>query len=67
MVLYGLWVVAVNGAVAPAALAGETGTALEPLAAEIGPGILRPGVGLRGAGDGHGVDPLLARALQPDA
>ncbi len=30
--LYCLWVLAVNGAVAPAALAGETGTALEPLA-----------------------------------
>ena len=34
--LYSVWVLGVNGAVSPAALAGESGTALEPLAAEIG-------------------------------
>jgi amino acid permease len=39
MGLYCVWVVAVNGAVAPAALAGASGTALEPLAAEVGPGV----------------------------
>lgn len=37
MALYCLWTVAVNGAVAPQALAGQTGTALAPLAAELGP------------------------------
>jgi amino acid permease len=37
--LYSVWVLAVNGAVAPAALSGESGTALEPLAAEVGPSI----------------------------
>jgi len=37
MVIYCIWVLAVNGAVAPQALAGQSGTALAPLAAEIGP------------------------------
>jgi amino acid permease len=37
--LYSVWVLAVNGAVSPAALSGESGTALEPLAAEVGPSI----------------------------
>ncbi|UCC64137.1 MAG: hypothetical protein JSV36_03505 [Anaerolineae bacterium] len=37
MVIYCVWVLAVNGAVAPGALAGQSGTALAPLAAEIGP------------------------------
>jgi amino acid permease len=40
MGLYVLWVVAVNGAVAPAALADETGTALGPLADVAGTGVL---------------------------
>ena len=39
MLLYCLWVVAVNGALPADALVGESGTALEPLAAEIGPSI----------------------------
>ncbi|MBA2343944.1 MAG: hypothetical protein H0V83_02510 [Rubrobacter sp.] len=37
-VLIGMWLVAVNGAVAPQQLAGQTGTALVPLAAVLGPG-----------------------------
>ncbi len=36
MVLYCLWLVAVTGAVSPQVLAGETGTALAPLAAQLG-------------------------------
>jgi hypothetical protein len=36
--LIGTWLVAVNGAVAPQQLAGQTGTALVPLAAVLGPG-----------------------------
>ena len=35
--LYCLWILAVNGSVAPQALAGLTGTALPPLAAQVGP------------------------------
>jgi amino acid permease len=37
--LYSVWVLGVNGAVSPAALAGESGTALEPLAREVGTSI----------------------------
>jgi amino acid permease len=37
MIIYCIWVLAVNGAIAPQALAGHSGTALAPLAAEIGP------------------------------
>ncbi len=37
MMIYGVWVVAVNGAIAPDRLAGQSGTALAPLAAEFGP------------------------------
>jgi amino acid permease len=37
MLLYGLWVTAVGGAVSPSALAAETGTSLEPLAEQVGP------------------------------
>ena len=37
MALSVLWVIAVNGAIAPAALAAETGTALTPLAEVAGP------------------------------
>lgn len=37
MVIYCIWVLAVNGAIAPQALAGQSGTALAPLAADIGP------------------------------
>jgi len=37
VVIYCIWVLAVNGAVAPQALAGESGTALVPLTAVIGP------------------------------
>ena len=37
--LYGLWVIAVNGAVPAAALASESGTALGPLAAQVGSGV----------------------------
>jgi amino acid permease len=37
MVLYCIWVLAVNGAIGPRQLAGETGTALVPLAAQVGP------------------------------
>ncbi len=36
IVLYSLWVIAVNGVVPPAMLSNETGTALSPLAATIG-------------------------------
>jgi amino acid permease len=39
MALYCVWVVAVTGAVGPAALTGATGTALEPLAVEVGPSV----------------------------
>lgn len=42
--LYCLWVVAVNGAIAPQILATETGTALSPLARQIGPWIHVPAV-----------------------
>ncbi len=37
--LYTIWVVAVNGSVAPSILAAQTGTALTPLAAVVGPSI----------------------------
>ena len=37
MVLYCIWMLAVNGAIAPQTLAGLSGTALEPLAAQVGP------------------------------
>lgn len=37
IVLFCIWVVAVNGAIAPALLAQETGTALVPLARQVGP------------------------------
>lgn len=37
MILYCLWVIAVNGAIGPRQLATEPGTSLVPLAAEIGP------------------------------
>ncbi len=37
IVLFSIWVVAVNGAIAPALLAQETGTALVPLAKQVGP------------------------------
>jgi amino acid permease len=39
IVLYCLFVLAVNGAVAPQALANETGTALAPLARTVGPAV----------------------------
>ena len=37
IVLYTLWVIVVNGAIAPATLLAESGTALTPLAAKVGP------------------------------
>lgn len=37
IVLYSIWVIAVNGTLAPTVLAAQTGTALTPLAAEVGP------------------------------
>src|SRR5262245_47922491 len=37
LLIYSVWVIAVNGTVAPAALAGQSGTILPPLAAEVGP------------------------------
>ncbi len=37
MVIYCVWVLAVNGAIAPQALAGRSGTALAPLAEVVGP------------------------------
>lgn len=40
LVIYCLWVFAVNGAVPPEVLQGTTGTALEPLADTLGPGVL---------------------------
>jgi amino acid permease len=39
MVLYCGWVLAVNGAIAPSELVGLSGTALGPLAAEVGPSV----------------------------
>lgn len=42
-VLYCVWTLAVTGAVSPARLADETGTALEPLAEATGPGVLMVG------------------------
>ena len=39
MILYCIWVLAVNGAIAPQVLAGQSGTALVPLAAQIGPSV----------------------------
>ena len=39
IVIYSIWVLAVNGVVAPEVLASETGTALASLAAQIGPGV----------------------------
>ncbi len=39
IVLYSLWVIAVNGAIEPASLAGQAGTALSPLADRLGPAI----------------------------
>lgn len=35
--LFCIWVLAVNGAIAPSVLAGQSGTALEPLAEQVGP------------------------------
>jgi amino acid permease len=43
MVLICIWVVAVNGAVAPAALIGQRGTALVPLARQVGATVYLPG------------------------
>jgi hypothetical protein len=37
MLVYSLWVIAVNGAVPPAALVNQSGTVLTPLAGELGP------------------------------
>jgi len=37
LLIYSLWVIAVNGAIAPSVLAGQSGTILPPLAAEVGP------------------------------
>jgi predicted transcriptional regulator len=39
MMLYTIWVLAVNGAIPPQTLASQSGTALIPLAAEVGPGV----------------------------
>ena len=39
IVIYSLWVLAVNGAVAPQVLASQSGTALAALAAQVGPGV----------------------------
>jgi amino acid permease len=39
MVLYCIWVLAVNGAIVPQALAGLSGTVLVPLAAQVGPSV----------------------------
>jgi hypothetical protein len=39
MVLSSIWMLALNGAIAPALLASETGTALVPLAAQLGPSV----------------------------
>lgn len=36
-VLFCLWVIAVNGAISPQLLSGQSGTALDPLAVQIGP------------------------------
>jgi amino acid permease len=38
--LYSIWIIGVNGAVSAAALSGETGTALEPLADVVGSSVL---------------------------
>lgn len=37
ILLYSIWVMAINGALEPHALAGESGTAVIPLAAKVGP------------------------------
>jgi amino acid permease len=37
ILLYSIWILIVNGAIAPGIMAVQTGTALEPLAAEVGP------------------------------
>lgn len=39
IVLYSTWVLAVNGAIAPQVLAGHSGTALAPLAEQVGPSV----------------------------
>jgi hypothetical protein len=39
LVVYSLWVVAVNGAISPRTLAGQAGTALIPLADQVGPSV----------------------------
>jgi len=39
LLLYSIWVLAINGAIAPEVLAAQAGTALTPLAAQIGPAI----------------------------
>jgi amino acid permease len=39
IVVYSLWVLSVNGAIAPEALAAERGTALGPLAEQVGPAV----------------------------
>jgi len=39
VLLYCIWVLGVNGAIAPQTLADQSGTALEPLAAQVGPSV----------------------------
>jgi hypothetical protein len=46
IVLLAIWVLAIGGAVAPQALAGQAGTALTPLAEKIGPSVEVLGSGL---------------------
>ena len=43
IVIYGVWIVAINGALAPEALRGHEGTALDPLAEVAGPGVVLVG------------------------
>jgi amino acid permease len=39
LILSSIWILAVNGAIAPQSLTGETGTALAPLAVRVGPNV----------------------------
>ena len=66
IVVYCLWVLTVGGAVDGGVLAGEHGTALVPLADEVGPLVSILGSVYVVLGMGMGSDPLQPRPLQPD-
>ena len=61
--VYCLFVLAINGAVAPEVLAGELGTALDPAGSRSRGNYLRIGHDVRPSRHGNGFDPRLAGSL----